>query len=656
MKLPVTHLTLYKHGVGFFERRAQLSGERVELSFRVEEMNDVLKSLTAVDHGPGQVLGVDYATPQSQEERLAGCSIRLDDDRSLRDLLVHLRGRQVRLFLDQDEETSGTLVGLDEATEEQALGTSLVSLLSEDTGDGTEARVTVVGLERVRGVEIMDERGANDLRFFLRTTLTQEHHRQVTIRLTPGEHDLSVSYVAPAPTWRVSYRLVADPEAKEGEPRALLLGWGVFDNRLEEDLEDISLSLVAGMPLSFVYDLYTPFTPERPIVKEEARVAPGPVEFEEAADLMAGAEPEAPTTGAALEMALRAVAPALASSGASTREISRESLEKALAMTARGEALGELFQYVIGNPVSVGRGQSAMVPIISADLGYRKDLLYNKAKMPTHPVATLRLKNETGLTLERGPVTVLESGEYVGEAILPFTATGGQIIVPYAVELGARIREESGSSRELHALHIKDACFVIEEWDIRWREYQLNNRNVEALAVLVEHTRTSKYELFDTPEPREQTDEHLRFEVEVPGRSEVKLRVQERRLKRRKEEVHKQSHEGLRRFLEKRLIDRRTHDLVAELLRLWERVAENERHLAHNEQERQQVYQAQAHIQGNMGALSTTGKEGQLRARYVEQLAGTEETLKALAQKDTELQAENVRLVNQIKTQLEALE
>ncbi len=103
--LPITHMTLYKHGVGFFERRAELSGEEVELAFRVEEMNDLLKSLTVVDRGGGHVLGVDYATPQNREERLAGCSIRLGDDRSLRDLLIDLRGRRVRLLLSQEEDT-----------------------------------------------------------------------------------------------------------------------------------------------------------------------------------------------------------------------------------------------------------------------------------------------------------------------------------------------------------------------------------------------------------------------------------------------------------------------------------------------------------------------------------------------------------------------
>ncbi len=73
--LPITHMTPYKHGVGFFTRRAKLSGEEVRLSFRVEEMNDILKSLTAIDWSGGRVLGIDYATPQSREERLAGCTI-----------------------------------------------------------------------------------------------------------------------------------------------------------------------------------------------------------------------------------------------------------------------------------------------------------------------------------------------------------------------------------------------------------------------------------------------------------------------------------------------------------------------------------------------------------------------------------------------------
>ncbi len=644
--LPITHMTLYKHGVGFFERRAELNGEEVELSFLVEEMNDVLKSLTAIDRGGGRVLGIDYATPQSREERLAGCSIRLGDDRSMRDLLVGLRGRRVRLSLDQGEEVGGTLLGLDEVPERQPVATSLVSLLLEGT-----AQVQTVSLGRVEGVEILDERGASDLRFFLQTALTQEEYRQVTIRLSPGEHDLSVSYIAPAPTWRVSYRLVGEPEA-DGGPQALLQGWGIFDNRLEEDLEGISLALVAGMPISFVYDLYHPFTPDRPVVEEEARVAAAPVEFA-AAEAFRGAEPL--PAGATMAAMMRERAPAPAPMRRATKDLSRAALAEATPVATSGESLGELFQYVIDTPVSVGRGQAAMVPIVSADLSYRKDLLYNGAKMASHPVATLRLENKTGLTLERGPVTVIEGGEYVGEAVLAFTVEGAEVVVPYAVELGIKVREDSGSTREIRRLNIEGAYLHFEEWDVRWREYQLNNSTAQEKTILVEHPRTAHYDLVDTPEPKEKSDEHLRFDVKVPVRGESKLRVKERRLVRRREELQRQSYQTLQHYLRRGLLDQAAYNHVAELLRLWEKVGDIEKRMGEVDQQRQKIYKAQQQIQGNMGALGTAGKEGALRTRYVEELATSEDRLKKLEARESDLKAEIDRLKGEIQARLDAL-
>jgi hypothetical protein len=645
--LPITHMTLYKHGVGFFERRAQLEGKEITLSFRVEEMNDILKSLTAIDWGDGQVLTVEYATPQTREERLAGCSVRLADTRSLQDLLVALRGRRIVLLLDQQETYQGTLLGLDDVSQEQPLATALVSLLVDDTD-----QVQAVQLGRVQSVEILDERGAADLRFFLETALTQEDYRQVTIRLTPGPHDLSVSYVASAPTWRVSYRLVADSGGDAAEPQALLQGWGIFDNRLEEDLEAISLSLVAGMPISFVYDLYTPFTPERPVVEEEARVAAAPVEFDQAVakaaplevmrDFAAVREPAALGVG----MAMAAAAP---------RRVPREMLEKAVAVETAGEDLGELFQYVITTPVTVRRGQSAMVPIVSSTLVHRKDLLYNGSKMPNHPVATLRLRNETGLTLERGPVTVLENGQYVGEALLPFTPAAGEIVVPYAVELGAKVREESGARREIHGLSIKGHYLHVEEWDIRWRDVQINNATSEALLVLVEHPRTARYALFETVQPREKTEEHYRFQVEVVANGETTLRVQEHRLLRRREELQKVSSRTLQGYMKQGLLSRRDQSAVSDLLALWEKIAAHEQRVEAIGKEQTKIYKAQDQIQGNMKALAKTGKEGALRASYVDKLQESEEQLQRLAREEATLQAEIKKLNEQIARRIEGL-
>lgn len=621
--LPITHMTLYKHGVGYFVRRAALSGESASLSFRVSEMNDILKSLTALDRGGGQVLGIDYETPQGREERLAGNSIRLDDDRSLRDLLAGLRGRSIRLFLKEGEPLAGILVGLDEPEAKKNMESAWVSVLDEDTD-----QVRTTPLETVTGVEILDPQGLKDLRFFLETALGQEQTRQVRIRLTDGEHDLEVRYIAPAPTWRVSYRLVLDDG--EEEKRALLQGWGIFDNRLEEDLESISLSLVAGMPISFVYDLYTPTIPERPVVEDEARVAPGPVQFARGVPVRGRRRAKA---GAVMEMAAMDSMPAPA-------QMTAADLVGSTQIVAEGQELGELFQYVIGTPVTVGRGQSAMVPILSATLGHRKDLLYNAAKLPDHPVATLRLKNETGLTLERGPITVLGDRDYLGEAVLAYTQVGSEFTVPYAVELGVRVQEDAGGRTETVSLAIREGFFQFEEWHIRWRDYQANNSTGELVQVLVEHPRTAQLELFDTPEPAEKTDGHYRFEVAVPEGGETTLRVQERRLHRRREELLSTSFRNMQVYLKQGLLDRRTHDRVLEILQLGEEIAALEKDLEMLNADREKIYKAQTQIQGNLGALGNTGAEAKMRAEYVTRLAGTETRLDELDRREASLQAE----------------
>ena len=645
--IPITHLTLYKHGVGYFERRGPVIGEQAELTFRVEEMNDVLKSLTAMDlgdgrGGSGQVLSINYATPQSREERLAGSSVRLEDDRSLQDLLVCLRGRQVRLLLDQAESVEGRLVGIDEVPDRQPLASSLVSILLAEAG-----RVETVSLGRLRGVEILDERAEGDLRFFLDTSLTQEDYRRVVIHLTPGEHDLAVGYVAPAPTWRVSYRLVAEEE-KDGRGRALLLGWGILDNTLEEDLEDISLSLVAGMPISFVYDLYTPFTPERPVVEEEARVAAAPVEFAEAeAPKGLGAGPDAMAIDAAIRDAMAApmLRRAMPKMGAGE-------LEAAVRVTAKGEAMGELFQYKIGTPVTVERGHSAMVPLVSARLDYRKDLLYNGAKMAAHPVATLRLKNRTAITLERGPVTVVEDGDYVGEALVAFTPAGGEINVPYAVELGVEVSETDSSRREMRGVILQGAYLRIEEWHVVSRSYRLRNKTEEPAVVLVEYPLPAGYALFETLSPDEEAGNHHRFRIHTAARDTTTLEVQARRLTYRREEIERQSYEGLRKYLSQGLMEREAYEKAAELLRLWEQIADAERRLQEIEKERQQVYQAQQQIQGNMGALGAEGKEGALRARYVEELEASQDRLRALGQEEAGAKEEIDRLKAELQKKL----
>ncbi len=62
-------------------------------------------------------------------------------------------------------------------------------------------------------------------------------------------------------------------------------------------------------------------------------------------------------------------------------------------------------------------------------------------KHPRHPVITMRFTNETGLTLGAGRSRWWRRSEYAGEAMLPFTAPGGELFLAYAVDLGIAVTE-----------------------------------------------------------------------------------------------------------------------------------------------------------------------------------------------------------------------
>jgi hypothetical protein len=94
-QLPIHKLTLYKQGIGYFERRGEIEGDKVSLVVPLANINDTLKSLTIVPHDGSQVFGVDYETPADRDKVLQDLSVRLADRSSLVDLLASLRGSRV---------------------------------------------------------------------------------------------------------------------------------------------------------------------------------------------------------------------------------------------------------------------------------------------------------------------------------------------------------------------------------------------------------------------------------------------------------------------------------------------------------------------------------------------------------------------------------
>src|SRR5215475_12744317 len=274
---PLRRVTLYKHGVGYFERQGRVSGDQqVTFLFDAGQMNDVLKSLVALDLGKGankgKISAVTFDSIKPVDKRLEEFGISLDSTNAvgLTSLLGQLKGARVEVRVGPIP-AAGVVAGIEKRARTQGAEKIETKELVK-VSEGGELRS--IPLDQIRGIKLLDARLREDLDQYLSILQSTIHKnlRKLTISTTgQGERDLFLSYVVEAPVWKTTYRVVLDAKSKP-----FLQGWALVDNVQDEDWNDVTLSLVSGAPVSFIQDLQQPRYRQRPVVglPEDISVAP----------------------------------------------------------------------------------------------------------------------------------------------------------------------------------------------------------------------------------------------------------------------------------------------------------------------------------------------------------------------------------------------
>ncbi|HZU98242.1 MAG TPA: hypothetical protein VFF73_16170, partial [Planctomycetota bacterium] len=259
--LPIKKVVLYKHGVGYFERHGEVEGDvSLDLYFRASEMNDVLKSLTTLDLGNGHIASVSYESTKPLERQLEDIAIALPDQNSITALLTQLKGARVRVEV-ATRRHEGLVAGLESVTRREGQATvethSLALLVDGQT-------LLTFDLAHVTSITLQDESLKKDLQHLLDVLISgkkKDQKRLTIFAKGAGRREVLASYTVETPVWKTSYRILL------GTHMPVLQGWAVVDNTQDEDWDLVELTLVAGLPFSFVHDLYSPRYKRRPIVQ-----------------------------------------------------------------------------------------------------------------------------------------------------------------------------------------------------------------------------------------------------------------------------------------------------------------------------------------------------------------------------------------------------
>jgi len=627
--LPIRRVVLFKHGVGYFEREGNVEGDvSIDLAFKAAEMNDVLKSLTVLDLGEGHVSSISYESTLPTEKRLEDVALRLPDGNSLSGLLEQVKGARVAVVAGSDR-IEGVVAGIEtrwrKAGDDTLHEHQLVLLVGG-------ASLRAFELAEVKSLDFLDEGLRKDLAHLLDILIgakKKDLKRLTIFARGPGSRPVQASYVIETPVWKTSYRVML------GAPETRIQGWALVDNTQDEDWDEVALTLVAGLPISFVHDLYSPRHRRRPTVEVQEEEAYAPPILEQAAyaaeeedemasvRTMAGMMPApAARPAAGMPMPARMAPPPPASPA-----MRREARERSAQVQTRTVQVGDLFQYVLDRPVTVKRNQSALVPILSAAISGKRVAIYNPGVREKNPLSALWLENTTGLTLEGGPLTVLEDEAYVGESMLETLKPAEKRLVPYSVELGCVVAIDHESDvRDVHAVRIVNGVFHLLRYRIARTLYRITNKTDGVIDLFLEHRFEPGWKLVDTPKPLETTESFQRFRFDAP-KGETKFVVSEQGDQWESLYLNQATREHLGVWMSSRYLDAEAHAALSEIVGLNERVAQSLRRQTELGRLIAEIGEKQKRVRENLGALRDSRDEQKLRERYVAELTRDEDEL-----------------------------
>jgi hypothetical protein len=719
-RLPVKRVVLYKNGVGYFEHTARVRGTQdLSIDFTTAQLNDVLKSLTAVDLGEGRVSSVRYNSIAPLDERLKSLRLPFGEQITQAEYLMALRGARVEVRSGAAS-ALGRLLSVEKIRRQRAKDdfedVTSFSIVT-DAGDMKSYDLRVGTSVRLAERELSDEVGR--YLSLISSSRARDVRRMSFTASGAGDRDVFVSYISEVPVWKSTYRILF-PE-KPGE-KPLLQGWAIVDNTIGEDWKDVQLALVAGAPQSFVQDISQPFYTRRPVVAlpESMMLTPQSHEatLQQSATPVAGSDVSHASTslfgvvkdasGAAVSGArvtirneetgssqvattdgagryrfgdIQAGNSALfvtqtgfqrfnlaniylgigrnneidatlnprqaydtvevqgVTSTVNTESAQMSSLVEKQNVEAEGKSAGDFFEYKIKQKITIGKNQSALVPILQAHIDAEKVTLWNP---DSAPLRALWIKNTSGQVLDAGSFNVLEADAFAGEGVIETIHPDERRLLSYAGDSAIHVKYSSDASeRPLSRVRIAKGTVFLTREERKTSKFTIRNADSDPRQVIVEFPMEQGWKLaVGTPQPEESTESYHRFRVPVEAGKTADLTVESMHPLDDSFELSDLDSDKVEVLTQQKRVTPAVQQAFDRALKQKGKIALISEQLADRKRETDQIAGDQNRIRENMKALKGSSEEKSLIQRYVGQLDSQESRLTALRKEAADLTAQ----------------
>ena len=598
--IPLKKVTLYSSGVAHYVHEGTVAGSgNIALLFSPAQINDVLKSLVVMDPG-AKSLAVNYQSEDTLRKTLESLKIDLSAATTLYDILKAQKGAEVELFT--PHQIIGKILSVDKNSSKET-DTFFISLATKDG-------IHIIAFSDIQSFTFTDKKRNEDLNTALALILdaSAKNRKKLDIKIdAQGERKIGLSYVMEAPVWKASYRL------DMGTDKAAFQAWAIIDNSTDLDWKNITLTLTTGRPVGFTQNLYAPYYTYRPEVPLAIAQAAEAETFDSAdrAVEYAAAMPLAEKRSAMMKK--EAYGYTVAGYDEAEYDDLQEKNDSAyFENQAEAGNAGEMFAFTPSKPVTLERQQSTMIPLTLASLPAEKysvfsSIPYNER---VNPKFCISIENTSGLKLPAGPITVLDGGEYAGDALLEFLPEAEKRLIAYGDDIEVTGSKRADSTRTIETIKMTDGVMTTSYRQVQSTTYLIRNANKKERTVIVEHAKNAGFELMTKQALAETTVNKYRFKFKAAGNTGTELKVEEARTYQSSQKIFDMNSNTFISYTTGSEIPEKVRKAFASIITEKEKVTAAERALKTLQDRQTEIGKEQDRVRRNLEAVGSESQQG----------------------------------------------
>ena len=423
-----------------------------------------------------------------------------------------------------------------------------------------------------------------------------------------------------------------------GEPT--LEGWAIIDNTSGDDWNNVRLAVVSGKPVSFITRLYEPRYVQRPFAELAENQAAAPIVYQGAMEAAKDAQAMARRLPSAQVRAQAGVGRRLAAcrSACVTRSVplrSPPSPIPAKPANYSSTASPPPSPSSKANPPCSPSCNRKSAPVSSWSTAESYGL---------NPRDAAELTNNTGKTLDGGPITVYDAGSYAGEALVETLPMSDKRLISYGVDLGTRVTTAFDSSQAVvREIHFQRGILTTHSALQETKTYTIKNVDAKAKTLVIEHTQRPGYTLLER-KPSETTPSAYRFEVKLAASDTQTFPVREEHVYDESLSVTNLTPDVLAVYMQNKSLNETARRQLDQIAQKKREIAANDSAIRQAEADVTSLTQDQTRLRSNIESLNrVSGQQDQVQT-YARQLAAAETKLAALRDTQSDLRKKKTAL------------